>query len=67
MRSKSITLELPEKEAVSLELVLDEALEVFWRLDEKAPKREKEITQLKTETHELMRKIKERLHVAEAL
>lgn len=65
--TKSLTLDIPARDAERLEAVLDEALIALRRLDKKSVKRDAEVTQLKTETRLLMRAIRERLNVAEAL
>ena len=65
--SKSITLEMSEVEAASLESSLDQLLKALRRLDEEHEGRWTEIDQLKTETHWMMCQIKATLNVEKAL
>lgn len=64
--SKSITLEISEVEAASLESSLDQLLKALRRLDEEHDDRWKEIDHLKTETHWMMSQIKATLNVEKA-
>jgi len=66
--SRSITLEIPEKEAASLETALDQALSALrWLDDEETRERDERISRLRAETHVLMEQIRKDLHVEEAL
>ncbi len=66
--SKSITFEIPEAEASSLEAALDGALEALRHLDDEAEaEREERVTRLRAETHVLMEQIRAELHVEETL
>lgn len=66
--SRNITLEIPEKEASSLESVLDEALTALRGIDdEESREREERIVRLRAETHVLMEQIRKELHVEETL
>ena len=66
--SRSITLEIPEKEASSLETALDEALAALRGIDdEESRAREERIVRLRAETHVLMEQIRKELHVEETL
>ena len=66
--SRSITLEIPEKEASSLETALDEALAALRSIDdEESRAREERIMRLRAETHVLMEQIRKELHVEETL
>jgi hypothetical protein len=66
--SKSITVEIPEKVASSLEAVLDNALAALRGLDdEESRAREERIVHLRAETHVLMEQIRKELHVEETL
>ena len=66
--SRSITLEIPEKEASSLETALDEALAALRSIDdEESREREERIMRLCAETHVLMEQIRKELHVEETL
>jgi hypothetical protein len=66
--SRSITLEIPEAEASSLESALDNALEALRHMDdEAAEERDEKITRLRAETHVLMEQIRTELHVEETV
>ncbi len=66
--SRNITLEIPEKEASSLESALDEALTALRGIDdEESREREERIVRLRAETHVLMEQIRKELHVEETL
>lgn len=65
--SKSITLEIPEEEAASLELALDDLLKALRRLDEEHDQRWEKINRLKTETQVMMQQIRSQLNVEENL
>jgi hypothetical protein len=65
--SKSITLEISEAEAASLESSLDELLIALRRLDEGHEQRWNEIDHLRAETHVMMDQIKATLNVEKAL
>lgn len=65
--SKSITLEISEAEAASLESSLDELLKALRRLDEGHEQRWNEIDNLRAETHVMMDQIKATLNVEKAL
>lgn len=66
--SRSITLEIPEKEASSLETALDEALAALRRIDdEESRERDERVMRLRAETHVLMEQIRKELHVEKAL
>ena len=66
--SRSITLEIPGKEASSLETALDEALAALRSIDdEESREREERIMRLRAETHVLMEQIRKELHVEETL
>lgn len=65
--SKSITLEISEAEAASLESSLDELLKALRRLDEGYEQRWNEIDHLRVETHVMMDQIKATLNVEKAL
>lgn len=66
--SGSITLEIPEQEASSLESALDAALAALRVMDaEESHAREDRIVRLRAETHVLMEQIRRELHVEEAL
>ena len=64
--SKSITLEISEAEAASLESSLDELLKALRRLDDEHPQRWNEIDSLRAETHVMMDQIKATLNVGKA-
>jgi hypothetical protein len=66
--SKSITLEIPENMASSLEAVLDNALAALRGMDdEESREREERIVRLRAETLVLMGQIRKELHVEETL
>ena len=66
--SRSFTLEIPEKEASSLETALDEALAALRRIDdEESRERDERVMRLRAETHVLMEQIRKELHVEETL
>jgi hypothetical protein len=66
--SRSITLEIPEQAAVSLEAGLDNALAAMRSMDdEESREREERIVRLRAETHVLMEQIRKELHVEETL
>lgn len=65
--SKSITLEMSEVEAASLESSIEQLLGALRRLDDEHEQRWKEIDQLKSETHWMMNQIKATLNVEKAL
>ena len=66
--SRSITLEIPEKEASSLESALDKALAALRGIDdEESRAREERIIRLRAETHVLMEQIRKELHVEETV
>jgi hypothetical protein len=65
--SKSITLEISEAEAASLESSLDELLKALRRLDEGSEQRWSEIDHLRAETHLMMDQIKATLDVEKTL
>jgi hypothetical protein len=66
--SRSITLEIPEAEASSLESALDNALEALRHMDdEAAEERDEKMTRLRAETHVLMEQIRTELHVEETV
>lgn len=65
--SKSITLEIPEEEAASLELALDDLLKALRRLDEEHDQRWEKINRLKAETQVMMQQIRSQLNVEENL
>ena len=65
--SKSITLEISEVEAASLESSLDQLIAALRRLDEGHDERWKEIDHLKSETHWMMSQIKATLNMEKAL
>lgn len=67
--SRSITLEIPEAEAVSLEAALDKALAALRGLDTESDEgRGERITRLRAETHVLLEQIRSELrHVEEAV
>jgi hypothetical protein len=65
--SKSITLEISEAEAASLESSLDELLKALRRLDEESEQRWSEIDHLRAETHLMMDQIKATLDVEKTL
>ncbi len=60
---KSVTLEIPESEAFSLEAALDDALLALRGLDDGFDAREEHMTRLRAETHVLMEQIRAELHV----
>jgi len=66
--SRSITLEIPEKEASSLETALDQALAALRSIDdEESRERDERVMRLRAETHVLMEQIRKELHVEETL
>lgn len=65
--SKSFTLEIPEAEAASLELALDDLLNALRRLDEEHDQRWEKINRLKAETQAMMQQIRSQLDVEENL
>ena len=66
--SRSITLEISEKDVSSLEAALDEALAALRSMDtEESGEREERIMRLRAETHVLMEQIRKELHVEETL
>lgn len=66
--SRSITLEIPEKEASSLETALDAALAALRRIDdEESHERDERVMRLRAETHVLMEQIRKELHVEKTL
>jgi hypothetical protein len=66
--SRSITLEIPEKEVTSLEGALDNALTALRGIDdEESRAREGRISRLRAETQVLMEQIRNELHVEETV
>lgn len=66
--SRNITLEIPEKEASSLEIALDAALAALRGIDdEESRERDERVMRLRAETHVLMEQIRKELHVEETL
>ena len=66
--SKTIALEIPEAEALSLESALDRALAALRDANgEATEEREEKISRLRAETHVLMEQIRTELHVEENL
>jgi hypothetical protein len=66
--SKTIALEIPEAEALSIESALDKALTALRSVNSEAnEEREERISRLRAETHVLMEQIRTELHVAENL
>ena len=66
--SKTIALEIPEAEALSLESALDRTLTALRSTNgEAADERDDRIARLRAETHVLMEQIRAELHVEENL
>jgi hypothetical protein len=66
--SKSIALEIPEAEVLTLESALDRALSALRNTNsELTDERAERISRLRAETHVLMEQIRSELHVEENL
>lgn len=62
--SRSIIIEIPEKEVASIEAALDEALAALRGMDdEESRARDERIMRLRAETHVLMEQTRKELHV----
>jgi hypothetical protein len=66
--SRTITLEIPESEARTLEAAIDEALAALRSLESEGEnERQDRIDRLRAETHVLMDQIRAELHVEETI
>lgn len=66
--SRSITLEIPETEAVSIESALDEALVALRQMEaDTGAEREDRVMRLRAETHVLLEQIRAQMHVEETV
>lgn len=66
--SRSIALEIGEKEVSSFEAALDKALEALRSIDDdESRERDERVVRLRAETHVLMEQIRQELHVEETI